>query len=113
MDSNESCIARRELLYYADCVQRHNQQQAMQKQGNSRVRLVNMVFHAYHGVLKEEHTIGTRYEVDIELCLDFTIAAQHDDINKTVDYASVYQKIKDCLNLQIFYVNLVWMNCRN
>jgi dihydroneopterin aldolase len=63
-----------------------------------------MVFYAHHGVLKEEHTVGAKYEVDAELSFDFTDAAQHDDITKTVDYGSVYKKIQDALTLGKFFL---------
>ena len=64
------------------------------------VRLTNLVFYAHHGVLKEEHTIGGKYEVDAELSFDFTDAAQNDDITKTVDYGAVYRKIREALTLK-------------
>jgi dihydroneopterin aldolase len=71
---------------------------------HSCVRLVNMVFYAHHGVLKEEHTVGGKYEVDAELSFDFTDAAQHDDITKTVDYGAVYKKIQSVLILRKFFL---------
>jgi len=63
----------------------------------SSVRLVNLLFYAHHGVLKEEHTVGAKYEVDAELVFDFTEAALRDDISKTIDYGTVYRKIKAIL----------------
>ena len=74
----------------------------MKKQALPCVRLTNMVFYAHHGVLKEEHTIGAKYEVDAELFFDFTDAARNDDITKTVDYGAVYRKIREALTLKKF-----------
>lgn len=71
---------------------------------HSCVRLVNMVFYAHHGVLREEHTIGGKYEVDAALSFDFTDAAQHDDITKTIDYGAVYKKIQEALTLRKFFL---------
>ncbi|MEI7826105.1 MAG: dihydroneopterin aldolase [Chlorobiaceae bacterium] len=71
---------------------------------HSCVRLVNIVFYAHHGVLKEEHTVGAKYEVDAELSFDFTDAAQNDDITKTVDYGAVYKKIRSVLTLKKFFL---------
>ena len=68
------------------------------------VRLTNIVFYAHHGVLKEEHTVGAKYEVDAELSFDFTDAAQHDDISKTVDYGAVYRKIREALTLKKYFL---------
>jgi len=74
------------------------------RQSNSCVRLVNMVFYAHHGVLKEEHTVGAKYEVDAELSFDFTDAAKNDNITKTVDYSTVYKKIKAALTLKKYFL---------
>ncbi|MBN1279255.1 MAG: dihydroneopterin aldolase [Chlorobiaceae bacterium] len=70
----------------------------------SSVRLVNLVFYAHHGVLKEEHAVGAKYEVDAELVFDFTEAANLDDISKTIDYGLVYQKIKAVLTQKRFFL---------
>ncbi len=63
-----------------------------------------MAFYAHHGVLKEEHTLGGKYEVDAELTFDFTEAAKSDDITKTVDYGLVYRKIREILTLKSFFL---------
>lgn len=68
------------------------------------VRLVNMVFYAHHGVLKEEHTVGGKYEVDAELFFDFSDAAKNDDITRTIDYGAVYRKIRAALTLKKYYL---------
>ena len=39
--------------------------------GNDVLRLRNMVFYAYHGLLPEEAKLGQRYEVDVEVYGDF------------------------------------------
>ena len=70
----------------------------------SSVRLINMVFYAHHGVLKEEHTVGAKYEVDAELFFDFTDAARNDDISKTVNYGTVYKKIRAALTLKKYFL---------
>lgn len=70
----------------------------------SSVRLINLVFYAHHGVLKEEHAVGAKYEVDAELVFDFTQAAVLDDITKTIDYGIVYQKIKAVLTQKRYYL---------
>ncbi len=68
---------------------------AMSHRSRSSMRLVNMVFYARHGVLREEQALGAKYEIDATLWLDFTDAAKNDDIAKTVDYGVVYQKIRE------------------
>jgi 7,8-dihydroneopterin aldolase/epimerase/oxygenase len=76
----------------------------MMSRSSSSVRLVNMVFYAYHGVLKEEHAVGAKYEVDAELYFDFSEAATDDDISKTVDYGAVYRKIREALTHRKYFL---------
>jgi dihydroneopterin aldolase len=55
------------------------------------VRLINAVFYAHHGAFAEEHALGGRYEVDLELELDIEEAARSDDLARTVDYERLYR----------------------
>lgn len=70
----------------------------------STVRLVNAVFYAHHGVMQEEHRIGGRYEVDVEMELDFEEAAAEDDLAKTVDYERVYSSVREIIVNNNFYL---------
>lgn len=58
------------------------------------MRLTNAVFFAHHGVMPEEHRIGGRFEVDVAMDLDVTDAAQRDDLDRTVNYERVYERIR-------------------
>lgn len=42
-----------------------------------------------HGVLAHERALGQRFVVDVTLHLDTRDAAQHDDLERTVDYGAV------------------------
>jgi len=55
----------------------------------------NMEFFAYHGVLSEERINGQNFEIDVELGLDLTAAALTDNVRDTIDYALVYQDVKE------------------
>ena len=44
----------------------------------------NLGFYGYHGVLKEEATLGQKFFIDMELYLDTRGAGQTDDMNKSV-----------------------------
>jgi dihydroneopterin aldolase len=68
------------------------------------VRLVNAVFYAHHGVMQEEHRIGGRYEVDVAMDLDFRAAAEHDDLDRTVDYERVYNLVRNHVTGNKFYL---------
>ncbi|WP_022836663.1 dihydroneopterin aldolase [Salisaeta longa] len=68
------------------------------------VRLVNAVFYGHHGVMQEEHRIGGRYEVDVSADLDFAAAAQHDDLDRTIDYETVYALVTELVTQNNFYL---------
>ena len=50
--------------------------------------------YAYHGCLQEEAKIGSEYLVTVVLETDFSVAAETDDLNKTIDYVIVYNIVK-------------------
>lgn len=50
--------------------------------------------YAYHGCLPEEGKIGCNYLVDVTMDTDFSEAAKTDDLNKTIDYVTVYNIVK-------------------
>lgn len=68
------------------------------------VRLVNAVFYAHHGVTKEEHQLGGRYEVDVAMQLDFEAAAETDRLTSTVDYEGVYRMVHQLVTGNKFYL---------
>ncbi len=70
----------------------------------SSVRLINAVFYAHHGVMQEEHRIGGRYEVDVEIDFDFEAAARRDDLELTVDYERIYRLVKEVVIQNRFYL---------
>ena len=51
---------------------------------NSRIFLRNVRFHAYHGVLEQERSVGNDYVVNIVADCDFTHALQTDELQDTV-----------------------------
>ncbi len=58
------------------------------------IRLRNAVFYAFHGVASDEQRIGGKFEVDVDLHVDFGNAADHDNLKQTVDYEQVYDCIR-------------------
>jgi dihydroneopterin aldolase len=60
-----------------------------------RIRLNEMVFYGYHGVLPEEQALGQRFVVDVELVTDLRAAGVSDDLEQTVNYAAVYTAVRD------------------
>jgi dihydroneopterin aldolase len=51
--------------------------------------------YAFHGCLNEEGKIGGNYIVDVSMKVDFTEAAENDDLTKTIDYVDVYQIVNE------------------
>lgn len=58
------------------------------------IRLQNMVFYGYHGVLAAEQEMGQRFAVDLLLYADLRDAGVKDDLKYTINYAEVYQYVK-------------------
>jgi dihydroneopterin aldolase len=60
-----------------------------------RIALEGLEFHAFHGVYPHERESGNWFEVDIAVETDFSKAAQHDDLDGTVNYENLYRIVKD------------------
>ena len=55
----------------------------------------NARFHAYHGVLPQERTVGNNYVVNLVVDYDFTDAMETDELSATINYAELYEIIKE------------------
>ena len=60
----------------------------------SHITLHCLRFHAYHGVLEQERTVGNDYEVTVRLAYDISRAASTDDVSDTLNYAEAYEIVK-------------------
>ncbi len=60
----------------------------------SSILLDNVRFHAYHGVLPQERTVGNDYLLNVEMVCDITEAVESDILSGTVNYAEAYEVIK-------------------
>ena len=61
----------------------------------NRIELTGMIFHAFHGVSTQERKVGTTYTIDLKFESDIQKAAETDNLNDTVNYASVYAIVKE------------------
>ena len=61
---------------------------------SDRIVLHNMQFHGKHGYYEHELTKPQPFEVDIELVLNLQPAGIDDDLEKSVDYARVYDVVR-------------------
>ena len=65
------------------------------------LRLKNMAFYAYHGLLPEEEKLGQRFEVDVEIFGDFrgySAEAKQEAIN----YPDVYAMVEEVVTRERF-----------
>jgi len=59
----------------------------------TRLVLRGLSFHAHHGYRPEEAVLGGRFVVDVEMQLGWV--PQADDLAHTVDYAQVYEAVRE------------------
>lgn len=61
----------------------------------NKILLQSVRLFAHHGIGVEEQAIGTYYRIDMELATDFSRAMTTDDISDTINYAEVYQIVRE------------------
>ncbi|MCK4688690.1 MAG: dihydroneopterin aldolase [Candidatus Marinimicrobia bacterium] len=69
-----------------------------------RVKLKNMVFYGYHGVIEQEKVLGGKYEVDVEFEFDMTSAIKTDHLRDTISYEEIYQLVQDVVTNSKFHL---------
>ncbi len=63
--------------------------------------LKNMAFYGYHGNLPEENLLGQRFYVDVMMDVDLQEAGKSDNVCHTVNYAEVYELVKEIVEGQV------------
>ena len=64
------------------------------------IALEGLEFFAYHGVHDEEQRIGNRYQVDIQVTVDFSAAAENDKLKYTVNYGDLYEIVSGVMKIK-------------
>lgn len=67
-----------------------------------KILLHGMAFFGYHGVFPEENRLGQKFFVDIDLFLDLKTAGKGDDLNASINYGEVFEKVKDIVENRCF-----------
>ena len=68
----------------------------MNKQDNiATIDLERMIFYAYHGCFKEEQVVGNKFQVDISIRTDVSVAMHSDSIKDALNYVKVYDVVKE------------------
>lgn len=62
------------------------------------IYLKGVRFHAYIGVGEQEMVVGNDYVVDLRLQYPFAKALQTDDVVDTLNYAGVYDLVRDVMS---------------
>jgi len=60
----------------------------------SKITLENMEFHAFHGCLEHEQTLGNTFLVSVGMELDTSLAGKTDELEQTLNYQLVYDVLK-------------------
>ncbi|MBZ4688393.1 MAG: 7,8-dihydroneopterin aldolase/epimerase/oxygenase [Clostridia bacterium] len=60
-----------------------------------KIIMCGMEFTGYHGVFEEEQIRGQKFIVDIEIYTNTKEAGQDDNLEKTINYGELYEKIRD------------------
>lgn len=63
------------------------------------ITLENMEFHAYHGCMEHEKTIGNTFLVSVAMQLDTQKAGKSDCVDDTLSYQEVYDVVKEQMNV--------------
>lgn len=64
-----------------------------------KITISDLEVFAFHGVLKEENSLGQKFLISAELYMDVSEAAKGDDISKSINYADI------CKEIDIFLKN--------
>lgn len=58
------------------------------------IELKRMNFYAYHGVAPQETVVGNNFLVDLVITASLEQAVNSDNLDDTINYASVYEVVK-------------------
>ncbi|MFV0546881.1 MAG: dihydroneopterin aldolase [Bacteroides sp.] len=56
-------------------------------------------FYAYHGVGEQETKVGNDYVIDLRIKTDFSEAALTDQVSDTINYAEIYEVLKQQMEI--------------
>ncbi|GAB4339379.1 MAG: dihydroneopterin aldolase [Calditrichia bacterium] len=62
------------------------------------IRLNNMIFYAHHGYYQAERELGQKFQLDLEMEVDFSKTVESDNLHDAVNYEAVYKKVHHIFN---------------
>lgn len=66
------------------------------------IHLTKICCYGYTGYLPEEQVLGQRFEVDLKLSLDLSVAGKSDAIEDTLDYRSIISSVQQLVKTSKF-----------
>jgi dihydroneopterin aldolase len=63
------------------------------------IYLENLRFHAFHGVVEQERIVGNDYIINVSVQYPLEAACDSDDVNDTLNYASLADVIKEEMSI--------------
>lgn len=66
-----------------------------------KITISGIEVYAYHGVLESEKTAGQRFLVDVEITADLAPAARSDDLDRTIDFATVAGEVERLMTAEV------------
>lgn len=69
---------------------------------HDRITLAGMTFVGRHGVLEAEQAEAQPFVVSVEFPVDAAATAQTDDLDTTVDYAAVFESVREVVEERSF-----------
>ena len=67
-----------------------------------KITISDLEVFAFHGVLKEENSLGQKFLISAELYMDVSAVAKDDDISKSVNYSDICKEIEKFLKKNTF-----------
>ena len=64
----------------------------------TRLTITGAEYYGYHGVRKEERSLGGRYQVDVDIVYDASKAVISDDVSDTINYEEVLFRVREHMN---------------
>lgn len=64
----------------------------------TRLSIKNAEFYGYHGAKQEEHTLGGRYQIDLDMYYDAKLAIDKDQVQYAVNYENALYCIEEVIS---------------
>lgn len=59
------------------------------------IHLKGLKIFAFHGALPQENKVGAEYTLNLRIRTDFRQASQTDDLTYTINYAEIFESVKE------------------